>query len=239
MKPFDKLRGLSRVFRAKANDEPSTTPQYFNSYLKKIAQQQPLKTPINEVNFVVLDTETTGTNPGKDRVVSFAAMRVLNNEIDIQSSVDWKVRTHLPSSHSSIEIHGLLNTELEQGLSESRFVEELVNYVGSAVLIAFRPGFDMAMINAIVQEHSGRKLTNRTIDVYDLGMRIDYPIKPPFVNPEPYRLDKMCERYQIEQPDRHTAMGDAYATAILFLKQLGRLEAQGVKTLKELMRNYS
>ena len=237
MKPFDKLRDLGRSLRGNAEGD-SSMPEYFKAYLKKIEHQQSLATPTSEVEFIVLDTETTGANPGKDRVVSFAAIRVCNNEIDIQSAVDWKVRAHLPSSNSSIEIHGVLNTELEDGYSEARFVKELVNYVGAAVIIAFRPGFDMAMLNAVVKEQTGSKLINRTLDVYDLGMRIDYPIKPTFVNPEPYRLDKMCERYDIEQPDRHTAMGDAFATAILFLKQLGRLEAQGVKTLKELMRRY-
>jgi len=239
VKPLDKFRGMSRAWRASAGNDPSDGPEYFQDYLQALEQQQAIKTPIHEIEFVVLDTETTGPDPEKDRVVSFAAIRVKGNEIDIQSAVDWRVRAQLPSSNVSIEIHGVLNRELETGMPEPRFVEELVNYVGSTVLVGYRPGFDMAMLNATVQEQTGGgRITNRTLDVYELGMRIDYPLKPKFVNPEPYRLDSMCKRYNIDQPGRHTAMGDAYATAILFLKQLGRLEAQGVKTLKELMRRY-
>jgi len=238
VKPIKKLKGLSGRLRPQAGSKQKNTPEYFETYVKNLSKQQSLETPIKKVSFVVLDTETTGTDPKKDRVVTFAALRVLANQIDIQSSVDWKVRAHLPSSNSSIEIHGVLNTELEEGYSEARFVEELVKYVGASIIVAFRPGFDMAMLNALVKEQTGGRLSNRTLDVYDLGMRIDHPIKPQFVNPAPYHLDKMCERYDIEQPDRHTAMGDAYATAILFLKQLGKLEAQGVKTLKDLMRRY-
>ena len=239
MKPLDKFRGLTRAWRASAGGDPSDGPEFFQTYLKALEQQQPMHTPLQEIEFVVLDTETTGPDPNVDRVISFAALRVKGSEIDIQSAVDWRVRAQLPSSNISIEIHGVLNNELETGMPEGRFVEELTRYVGSAVLVGYRPGFDMAMLNATVKEKTGGgRLTNRTIDVYDLGMRIDYPVKPQFVNPEPYRLDKMCERYGIEQPDRHTAMGDAYATAILLLKQLSRLEEQGMKTLKDLMRRY-
>jgi len=239
VKPLDKFRGLTRAWRASAGTDPSDAPDFFQVYLRLLEEQQPFDTPINEIEFVVLDTETTGPDPTTDRVVSFAAIRVKGYEIDINSAVDWRVRGQLPSSTDSIEIHGVLNNELETGMSESRFVRELADYVRASILVGYRPGFDMAMLNVTVREQTGGgRIANRTLDVYDLGMRIDYPIKPQFVNPEPYRLDAMCERYNIEQPDRHTAMGDAYATAILLLKQLDRLEKQGVKTLKELVRSY-
>lgn len=239
MKPLDKFRGLARAWRASAGSAPSDAPDFFQDYLSALEQQQTMDTLIKDIDFVVLDTETTGTDLSSDRVVSFAALKVKGNEIDIHSAVDWRVRGKLPSSNDSIEIHGVLNRELEAGLPEQRFVEKLIQFVGSAILVGYRPGFDMAMLNATVREQTkGGRIANRTLDVYELGMRIDYPVKPPFVNPEPYRLDKMCDRYDIDQPDRHTAMGDAYATAILLLKQLSRLEAQGIKTLRDLMRRY-
>ena len=238
MKPLDKFRGLSRAWLASDGGDPSDAPAFFQTYLQALEQQQPMSTAIREIEFVVLDTESTGTNPKKDRVVSFAAMRVQGYEIDVSSAVDWRIRGQLPSSGTSIEIHGVLNRELEDGMPEARFVEELTNYVGAAILVGYRPGFDVAMLNETVKEQTGCRLTNRRLDVHELGMRLDHPIKPAFVNAEDYRLDKMCKRFNIDQPDRHTAMGDAYATAILLLKQLSRLEQQGVKTMKGLMRRY-
>ncbi len=238
MKPLDKFRGLTRAWRASNGGDPTDAPAFFQVYLQALEQQQPLSTPLQEIDFVVLDTETTGTDPKKDRVVSFAALHVQGNEIKVSSAVDWRIRAQLPSSGTSIEIHGVLNQELEDGLTESRFVEQLTNYVGSSIIVGYRPGFDLAMLNATVKEQTGCRLTNRRLDVHELGMRIDHPIKPPFLNPEDYRLDKLCEKFDVDQLDRHTAMGDAYATAILFLKQLNRLEQQGVKTMKELMRRY-
>ena len=239
MKPLDKFRGLTRAWRASAGNDPSDGPDFFQDYLKVLEQQQAMDTPIKDIEFVVLDTETTGYDPTRDRVVSFAALKVKGSEIDIRSAVDWRIRGQMPSSTGSIEIHGVLNNELESGLPERRFVEELTKYIGSSIIVGYRPGFDLKMLNVTVKEQTaGGHLTNRTVDVFELGMRIDFPIKPSYINQELYRLDNQCKRYNIDQPGRHTAMGDAYATAVLLLKQLSRLEAKGVTTLKDLMRRY-
>lgn len=211
---------------------------YWSDYQQLIQGSWKKSTPIKQVEFVVLDTETTGTDFKEDRVVSFGALKLINNELLIENSVDWKIQADLPSGRESIEIHGLLNDELDSGLPETTFVELLTRYIGSAVIVGYRPGFDMAILNRLVKERTGAKLINPTIDVFQLGMRLDFPLKPPFVNPEPYRLDRLCERFDVEQPDRHTAIGDAYATALVFLKLLERLKSQGIEYLGDLLRNY-
>ena len=212
---------------------------YWQRYLKRLAaESQSADTPIEHLRFVVIDTETTGLDHRTDQVVSFAAVRVRGGEISVSEAVDWRVRAGLPSPGHSIEIHGVLNGELESGLPEARFVELLVDYVGAEIIVGYRPGFDMAILNRVVREHTGGRVTNPTLDVFDLGMRVDYPLKPRFVNPEPYRLDAMCVRYGIENPERHTALGDAYVTALLLLKLLYRLQESGLRTRADLMRRY-
>ena len=217
---------------------PENVPGYWEEHLEKIADRQGPKTPIDEVEFIVLDTETTGLDHRHDRVVSFGGIALSGQSIRIKDCVDWKVRGDLPSSSGSIEVHGLLNTDLESGMSEDLFVERLVRYVGHKVLVGYRPGFDMSILNRMVRQYTGGRLDNLTLDVFDLGMRIDYPVKPQFVNPEPYRLDAQCRRYDIENSGRHTAIGDAFATALLLLRQLEELKGLGLKTLADLGRRY-
>jgi DNA polymerase III subunit epsilon len=52
---------------------------------------------------------------------------------------------------------------------------------------------------------------------------------------EAYSLDRLCEKYQIELDDRHTAPGDAFLTAQLLLKLLKLAEKKGIKTFGELI----
>ncbi len=215
------------------------TPTYWSEYERRLAQEaQPASTPIEALRLVVLDTETTGLDHKRDQVISFAAVRVEHRELSVAQAVDWRIRTPLPSPGRSIEVHGVLNGELEYGMPADLFVERLVAYLGADIIVGYRPGFDMAILNRLVAQHTGRRLTNPTLDVFDLAMRVDYPLKPRFVNPEPYRLDALCHSYDIDTPERHTAIGDAYVTALVLLKLLNRLTEGGLRTRGDLLRNY-
>jgi DNA polymerase III epsilon subunit-like protein len=49
-------------------------------------------------------------------------------------------------------------------------------------------------------------------------------------------LDALARRFQIKMPDRHDAYGDAFATALIFQRQIDLLQRQGKKNLKELLK---
>lgn len=234
----ERVEALLRRVRARGRGSAEGAPAYWRAYVEGASQLAARDTPLDEAEFVVIDTETTGPDHRTDRVVSFGALRLRGNAMAASETVDWRVRAELPSAAESIEVHGLLRGDLEDAMTERRFVERLVTYLGHATLVAYRPGFDMAVINRTVRAHTGGRLTNRTLDVFELGMRVDYPIKPPFVNPEGYRFDRLCERYDVDQPARHTAIGDAFATAELFVKLRYRLAEAGARTLGDLLRPY-
>lgn len=235
MNAVDRLRTLL-TGRQRAHPK---APEYWRAHLARIlAETQAPETPIEDVRFVVLDTESTGLDHARDHVVSFGAVRVRGGAIDVATAVDWRIRTRLPSPERSIVVHGVLNAELEGGLPPARFAERLTAYVGADIIVGYRPGFDMAMLNRLIDAYTGGRLDNATLDVFELGMRVDYPLKPGFINPEPYGFDALCSRYELETPERHTAIGDAYTTALLLVKLLHRLREGGAVTLRDLRRAY-
>ena len=231
--------GRLREWLGRAPVPHPDAPEYWRRHLRRVAAERQAKsTPVPETRFVVIDTETTGLDHRSDHVVSFGAVRVLGGVLDVGGAVDWRIRTTLPSPGASIIVHGVLNAELASGMPPGRFAERLTEYIGADVIVGYRPGFDMAILNRIIRAHTGGRLDNPTLDVFDLGMRVDYPLKPGFVNPAPYDFDALCRRYGLETPERHTAIGDAYTTALLLAKLLYRLGDSGTATLGDLLRVY-
>ncbi|HYV62062.1 MAG TPA: exonuclease domain-containing protein, partial [Bryobacteraceae bacterium] len=55
-------------------------------------------TPVEQVRFVVLDSETTGLDPRKDRIVTIGVIAVVNNEILIEDSFEALLKVEYNSS---------------------------------------------------------------------------------------------------------------------------------------------
>ena len=65
------------------------------------------------------------------------------------------------------------------------------------------------------------------------------------LDPDPYGqrrgakrcgLDALAERFGISVPERHTALGDALATALIFQRLLLEMERAGWKTMRDLVK---
>lgn len=91
------------------------------------------------------------------------------------------------------------------------------------------------MIDQALKRHGMPKLKNQFLDTSALYKRtlIQSPLLP---DQEQYSLDELAEKFDIPTKDRHTALGDAYITAIAFLKILGKLKGKGNFSVKRLLK---
>lgn len=79
------------------------------------------------------------------------------------------------------------------------------------------------------------QIYNRCIDTARMAVRLEHPNKnPEEINWKEYSLDALCDRYNIRRTARHTAAGDAYITAQLFLKLLSRIDEKQTMTMASL-----
>jgi DNA polymerase-3 subunit epsilon len=207
------------------------TPEYWKTYLQRFRYPLSSKTPLSEVRFVILDTETTGLNVEKDKVISIGAVSVSAKQVNIDDALEY----YLPSeivNVESIKIHGILPNGRQERMDAETAVRGLLDYCKDSIIVGHHIGFDIKMLNKLIKPIVGDTLRNRTIDTASLGIRLEqynsysYP-----VNPHQFSLDALCRRYNIDMHDRHTAAGDAFITALLFLKLMNRLNQKGVTTL--------
>ena len=186
------------------------------------------ETPIEQVRFVVLDSETTGLDPLKDRIVSIGAIAVINHEILIEDSFEalLKVEHNL----SSVTVHGITREESLAGLDEPAALDQFLRYLGNGVIVGHHISHDVETFNAGYQRHFGFRLKNPSLDTMDLTLHLERD--GAFAGRDAikkFSLDALCALFDIIPHDRHTAPGDALLTALVFQRLL-RLAAKHHRT---------
>jgi DNA polymerase-3 subunit epsilon len=116
-------------------------------------------------------------------------------------------------------------------------MDRFVNYLQGSIIIGHYVDFDFKMLSEACKRNLGFALQNQSYDTMQLLKRTDNHFAEASLHKaEDLGLDSVCTRFNIPINDRHTAMGDAFATALLFARQLKKLEHRGVKTVKDLLR---
>ncbi len=213
-------------------------PEFWRQYLSSFDGVLGKGTPLEEVCFVVFDTETTGLDVKKDRILSIGAVKVSNWQIDLSNRLDCYVKQSYQPVGETIAVHGILpGAKSLNGLDEIEAVQHFVEYCHASVLVGHHVAFDISMINQILKGLIGQKLANKRLDTATLAARISE--KKGYEVPGTLGLDTLCKKYNIPMSDRHTAAGDAFITAVLLMKLLARLKKRGVNTLGDLLRGPS
>ncbi len=207
---------------------------YRNSYLPCFDPALKKSTPLEELTFVCLDTETSGLNLKKDQILSIGAVKIFQFDIKVAESWECFIRRSYEAQSESVVIHGILPTISSEKIDEQSALSALLAYLGNAVVVGHHIQFDINMINRALKAWHTPALKNKVIDTADLFVRLQD--KNPYSPVKTPSLDELCQQYQIPEHDRHTALGDALITALLFQKLLFRLQNKGVRTLADLMR---
>lgn len=184
-------------------------PKFYEDYLSSFKEKP---NHLDAVRFVVFDTETTGLNPKSDRILSIGTVAINQFQIDIADQLELYLKQDLFNSET-VSIHGLLMEGTFDKLDEPEAIQYFLAHIKNAILVAHHVAFDVAMINEALRRMNLPKLKNKVIDTGKLYKKTKY-----LKDDKHYSLDELCDQFDLTKHDRHTASGDAYLTALLFLK---------------------
>ncbi|WDF61202.1 MULTISPECIES: 3'-5' exonuclease [Flavobacterium] len=190
---------------------------------------------IEETRFVVLDTETTGFDYENDRILCIGALALQNGVISVQDSFE----IYLHQDHydkSTAQIHGILKDLLVKRPTELEALQQFLDFLGDSIIIAHHTIFDVTMINKALERNGLPQLTNKTLDTAYLYKKTLIQSHL-FERKDHYTLDDLADKFDISKKDRHTALGDAYITAIAFLKIVKKLREKKAVSLNQLFKN--
>ena len=227
----DWLRNLFGDEPQRWPDVDANAPDWYRKYADHFGEGPELTLPVDTLKVAVLDAETTGLDVARDRMLSLGVLRITGNSISLAD----KLEGYLPTppgfeGSAAVPIHGIIPNSSRYRLSEEpQLLERLLKYLGSDPIVGHHIGFDIAVINAALERYGAGPLRNLVIDTGVLAKRL----RPAgYWTPDrDYSLDALARRYSIPLSDRHTALGDCYITAVLYLKLLRRLEVKRGSTL--------
>ncbi|GAB5563203.1 MAG: 3'-5' exonuclease [Winogradskyella sp.] len=204
-----------------------TYPEFWNNYAShfKRAQSQELE----KIRFMVFDTETTGLETKKDRVLSIGCIAISQLKIKVSDQLEVYLKQELFNA-DTVKIHGLLRDGKLTKIDELEALKEFLNYIEDAVIVAHHAAFDVAMINEMLKRNDLPKLKNKVLDTGHLFQKTKLDTSKTH-----FSLDELCKRFHIPMHDRHTASGDAYITSLLFLKLLSLLNDKNKLKLNDLL----
>jgi DNA polymerase-3 subunit epsilon len=183
-----------------------------------------------EASFASLDFETTGLDYDTDAIVAYGVIPVDDGRIRLGPSVHQLVSPARPSSVVSMKIHGILPADV----AEAPRIEDAAPALRAALegrfLLAWYASVEIAFLRRAFGG-SVRWWRRRTVDVRDLAIALER------ADPEArFGLTSTAERYGVPVANPHEAFDDALVTAQLFLVLATKLEARGVRTVRELNR---
>lgn len=196
--------------------------------------------PARSYSYVVADLETTGLSLTHDRVVSIGALRLVNGRILLGDIFDELVNPGRDISVQSIKIHGIVPGRVVNARRAGEVFEDFLEYLGTNILVGHHIDFDLHFLNKIMQVKYGFPIQNLVLDTVPLCRAIAFPSNryPHSINWDSNQCDltSLAHHFGFEIQERHTALGDAMATAMLFQRILARLEKNGPGLLGDLIR---
>lgn len=187
--------------------------------------------------FVVLDSETTGLDPRKDRLVTIGAIAVVDGEMLLDDVFEAMLRVEYNSS--AVTVHGVTREQSQSGVTEQEALERFREYLQDGVIVGHHIGHDIATFNAGYERHWGFSLDNQFLDTMDLTLLLEqdgaFHGRDPITS---FTLDGLCSLFGIIPHDRHTAAGDAFMTAQVFLRLLKLASRHGRTTLDRLTERF-
>jgi len=180
--------------------------------------------------FVVVDVETTGLNPHRDRLISIGAIPVQETLARMDAGFEVILRQDRPSANDNILVHGIDGTTQRSGRDPAEALVEFMEYARTDVLVGFHAGFDRLMISRAMKSVLGVGMQNKWIDLAILTPEL---VTNPSTNKS--MLDDWTERFGIENPARHNAVADALVTAQLLQVTLAAAQQRGLSSTAELI----
>ncbi|MCM8779551.1 MAG: exonuclease domain-containing protein [Candidatus Omnitrophica bacterium] len=176
---------------------------------------------IDEVEFVIFDTETTGLEPESgDRIIEIAAVKLKGSQIkgEFQSLVNPLRQI----SEEALGVHHINNAMLETAPLMRDVMPDFLNFIQGAVLCAYNAPFDIGFLKREMWLlNQDFPVSIHVIDILAMARRLLPGLGR-------YSLLSVSESLGIKKIQEHRALSDVYLSIGVFNKLKEILKEKGI-----------
>lgn len=156
---------------------------------------------------IVLDTETTGLDYTRERIIEFAAVRLENGKIKDEFQTLINPQQHIRKS--SMAIHGISEEMVKDAPTEAEILPEILKFIGDYPIVAHNAIFDYSFLNEASLRVFDKEINNPRIDTQQM-------FKEVFPDLESHGLEALTRRLHVEFSTHHRAMADTMGLALSY-----------------------
>lgn len=183
--------------------------------------------PLDAIDFVIVDVETTGWTPGQAQITEIGAVRVRGGQLKGQFSA--LVNPGSPIPERVTELTGITDAMVAAAPPLDRVLPAFLAFASGGVLTAHNAAFDVGFLTAACRASGLPWPRFPVVDTVDLARRVLREGEVPNC-----KLATLADYFGARTAPSHRALADAQATADVLLALLPRLAAAGVSTLGEI-----
>lgn len=186
-----------------------------------------LGTPLVDVEFCILDLETTGTDRTNDRITEIGAVKVRCGQVLGTFQTLVNPGRAIPPQISVLT--GLTDALVASAPRIEAVLGTFARFIGDAVVVGHNVGFDLGFLRAAFERGGHPDFRPTVVDTVALARRLVRDEVPDC------KLSTLASRFRLDHRPAHRALDDALATTDLLHLLIERASGFGVTGLDDLI----
>ena len=205
---------------------------YLRHLQKEINKENAMLVPLQELNVVVFDIETTGFIPERDSILSIGAIKMKGSRIIEEEQFYSLIYFDQTIPKDIVELTGITDDLVRSAPNIGDVMIKFFEFTQDATLVAHHASHERNFMQYFSNKVFKTPLKHRIVDTSFLYRIIES-------NFQNISLESLCEHNKIPIIDRHNALADAKMTAKIWSIYINKAIEIGCETLEDVYTHFA
>lgn len=213
---------LEKFKQASQHAQAEVLSQYYENTIDALTRGS--SQPLQDIDLLALDLETTGLNPEVDDILSIGTVRMRVGRIQYGSRRRWLLKPVAKLRADSISIHGITHNDVEQAPDLAEILPDFLQELSGRIAVVHCAAVEETFLDIAIRYRLGEGLVFPAIDTMGLARHFGNQnkggwlarLRPAKTTPS-LRLADQRTLYGLPFYPPHEAVTDALATGELLM----------------------